>query len=219
MTLVETFPGESDAEFRAAMDAVVQAVSPERPKWWHPYEVRGTYEYGGVRFRDFHCVAGSVEGWIHMQATKGGSRRVIMVPDASLVVFGGVTMVGGGQEVPAAKEQIKAVMEHPPPRDILSYDTPSVRTRMGIPSAVLANIILLVDSFLAGMLCFSLLPASVAILALPINASAFIIWRWRFGMGSYLIAIHCITILLLMLFLILVATFGRESFEWLFDWA
>lgn len=109
MTLVETFPGESDADFRAAMDAILQAVSPDRPNWWHPYEIRGTYEYSGIRFRDFSCIAGSVEAWIWMHANKGGLRRVIMVPDRSLIVFGGVTMVGGGTEVPVAKEQIAAV--------------------------------------------------------------------------------------------------------------
>lgn len=110
MTLVETFPGESDADFRAAMDAILQGISPDRPNWWHPYEVRGTYEYNGIRFRDFFCIAGSVEAWVEMHARlDGGARRVIVVPDKSVIVFGGVKMVGGGKELPVAKEQIAAV--------------------------------------------------------------------------------------------------------------
>ena len=64
MTLVETFSGETNAEFRAAVDAVLQAISPDRPNWWHPYDVRRTYECRGVRFREFSCIAGSVEAWL-----------------------------------------------------------------------------------------------------------------------------------------------------------
>jgi hypothetical protein len=109
MTLVETFSGETDADFRAAMDAILQAVSPDRPNWWHPYEVRGTYECHDIRFRDFYCVAGSVQAWVWMHANKGGSRRAIMVPDEAVMVFGGVKMVGGGREVPVVKEEITAV--------------------------------------------------------------------------------------------------------------
>jgi hypothetical protein len=110
MTLVETFLGESDAEFRAAIDLILQAINPERANWWHPYELRGSYEYNGIRFRDFFCIAGSVEAWIERHARlEGGARRVIVVPDESVVLFGAVKMVGRGKELPVAQEQIVAV--------------------------------------------------------------------------------------------------------------
>jgi hypothetical protein len=109
MTLVETYPSETVADFRAALDAILQAVCPERPNWWHPYEVRGTYECRGVRFREFCCIAGSVHGWLWMNASRAGVRRVILLPARSLRVFGGVTMVGCGVEVLVAPAEVKAV--------------------------------------------------------------------------------------------------------------
>jgi len=109
MTLVETLPGETDAEFQTAIDAMLQAINPERPNWWHPYQVRGTYEYNCIFFRHFFCIAGSLELWVWLCASKGGPRRVIVVPDSSMMVFGGVKMVGGGKEIPVDADQIDAV--------------------------------------------------------------------------------------------------------------
>jgi len=43
MTLVETFADETDIEFRRAVDALLQEIAPDRLNWWHPYEIRGTY--------------------------------------------------------------------------------------------------------------------------------------------------------------------------------
>jgi hypothetical protein len=84
--------------------------------------------------------------------------------------------------------------------------------------AVLANLILLVNSFLVGMLLFTLLPVSVAILTLPLNAAIFIMWRTRLTIGSYLAAIHGVTFLFSVVFFVLIAAFGREHFEFLLDW-
>ena len=44
MTLIETHSGESDADLRAVTDGILQALNPEKPNWWHPYELRGTYQ-------------------------------------------------------------------------------------------------------------------------------------------------------------------------------
>jgi hypothetical protein len=51
MTLVEMFPGESEADVRKACDAILQALCPERPRWWDPYELRGHYVCRGIRFQ------------------------------------------------------------------------------------------------------------------------------------------------------------------------
>ena len=109
MTLVETSATEADADFRMAVDAVLQEVAPERPRWWYPYEVRGIYECRGIRFRQFYCVAGSVEGWMWIIATKGGSRRVITLADKSTVLFGPPKIVGRGEEVANAADEVTAV--------------------------------------------------------------------------------------------------------------
>jgi hypothetical protein len=41
-----------------------------------------------------------------LSATKGGARRVIVVPDESAAVFGDLTMVGAGKEVVVAASEI-----------------------------------------------------------------------------------------------------------------
>jgi hypothetical protein len=113
VTLVEIFPGENDDDFRAAMDAILQAVAPGEPRWWHPYEVRGTYEHGGIRFRDFYCIAGSVQLWVWLHARAGGTRRVILVPDESVLELGGVKMIGGGREVSLPAQEVVALGGRP----------------------------------------------------------------------------------------------------------
>src|SRR4051812_11602895 len=109
MTLVETNANETDADFRAAIDALLQAIAPDRPRWWHPYEVRGTCECRGIRFRHFFCIAGSVECWLWSIANKGGSRRVILLPDESTTVFGPLKMYGRGEEVTITADEVQAV--------------------------------------------------------------------------------------------------------------
>jgi hypothetical protein len=119
MTLVETTPDETEAEFRAAIDAALQAISPERPRWWHPYKVRGAYEYRGIRFRHFHCIASSVEGWLWIIATKrGGDRRVILPSDKHATVFGPVKMYGKGEQVVIDEREVVPVGRRYNPRGI-----------------------------------------------------------------------------------------------------
>ena len=108
MTLLETHPGETDAEFRTATDAMLQSFSPDSPSWWHPYEVRGTYEYAGILFRQFYCIAGSVECWVWKIAREKTDRRVIVLPDESCWVAR-VEMVGRGSEVPVRPSEVTAV--------------------------------------------------------------------------------------------------------------
>jgi hypothetical protein len=109
MTLVETHSDETDADFRRAVDALLQSLVPERPGWWHPYDVRGTYECRGIRFREFYCIAGSVEAHLWSIAAKGGPRRLIVFPDESVRVFGPVKIWGRGEEVVIAAEEVRAV--------------------------------------------------------------------------------------------------------------
>ena len=110
MTLVETYAGETEAEFRAAIDDLLSEVPiPPRRDWWHPYELRGMYEWRGIRFRHFFCVAGSVEMWVWKAAEGGRTRRVIRLPSESLIMFVDPTMIGRGEEVPVSAVDVTAV--------------------------------------------------------------------------------------------------------------
>ena len=109
MTLVETNVEETEADFRTAVDTLLQGIAPDRPRWWHPYEVRGTYECRGIRFRHFYCIAGSVECWLWSIANKGGSRRVILLSDESATAFGPVKMYGRGEDVIIRPDEVQAV--------------------------------------------------------------------------------------------------------------
>jgi hypothetical protein len=111
MTLVETDADETDADFCAAVDALLQSIAPERPRWWHPYEVRHRYKCRGIRFRHLYCIAGSVEGWLWSIANNGGSRRVILLSDESATVFGPPKMYGRGEEVAIKADEVQAVRE------------------------------------------------------------------------------------------------------------
>ena len=109
MTLVETTIGESDGDFCLAADAALQALVPERSNWWHPYEVRGTYECRQIRFRHFYCIAGSVELWMWTIAMKHRGRRVILLSDQSATVFEPLKIYGHGEEVVIARDEVIAV--------------------------------------------------------------------------------------------------------------
>ena len=109
MTLVETNADETETDFRAAVGALLQAIAPDRRRWWLPYEVRGTYECRGIRFRHFYCIAGSVEAWIWSAANMSGSRRVILLSDESATVVGPVKMCGRGEEIVITPDQVQAV--------------------------------------------------------------------------------------------------------------
>ena len=81
MTLVKTFPGESDGELRGAIDSILQSLNPARPNWWHPYELRGIHQREGRLFREFFCVAGSVQIWLWKLAGETRTRKVIFEGD------------------------------------------------------------------------------------------------------------------------------------------
>jgi hypothetical protein len=110
MTLVETILGETDAEFRTAVDAALQDINPSQSHWWHPYEVRDVYECLGIRFRHFYCSAGSVECWIwSIAVNRGGPRRVILMPSESATVLGSPKIYGHGKEILISACEVKAV--------------------------------------------------------------------------------------------------------------
>lgn len=110
MTLVETHSGETEDELRAAIDELLTQVPiPPRRDWWHPYELRGLYEWQGIQFRHFFCIAGSVEIWVWKSAVDGGPRRVILLPGESLTMFVDPTMIGRGVEVPVNAADVRTV--------------------------------------------------------------------------------------------------------------
>ena len=79
MTLIETHPGESDADLRAVTDGILQTLNPAKPNWWHPYELRGTQCRGEKLYREFYCIAGSVEIWLWKLAAETKTREVLML--------------------------------------------------------------------------------------------------------------------------------------------
>jgi dTDP-4-dehydrorhamnose 3,5-epimerase-like enzyme len=81
MTLIETHPGESDANLRSVADRILQTLNPSTPNWWHPYELRGMHRHGDKFFREFYCVAGSVQIWLWKLAHESKTRQVIWLSD------------------------------------------------------------------------------------------------------------------------------------------
>jgi hypothetical protein len=79
MTLIETHPGESDAELRAAIDGLLQSLNPAKPNWWHPFELRAARRRENKLFREFYCVAGSVHIWLCKVTEESKSREVVML--------------------------------------------------------------------------------------------------------------------------------------------
>ena len=85
MTLIEMHPGETEAELRAVVDGILQSLNPSTPNWWHPYELRDTHSRGGKIFREFWCVAGSVQIWLWKLANEKQLRCVIWLSDGKEV--------------------------------------------------------------------------------------------------------------------------------------
>ena len=79
MNLIEIHPGESDADLRAVADGILQTLNPAKPNWWHPYELRGTQRRGDKLYREFFCIAGSVEIWLWKLASEAKTREVLML--------------------------------------------------------------------------------------------------------------------------------------------
>jgi len=51
--LIETRNRESDADLRTIVDGILNTLNPEKPNWWHPYELRGVQQYEGKLYREF----------------------------------------------------------------------------------------------------------------------------------------------------------------------
>jgi hypothetical protein len=78
MILIETHPGESDADLRSVIDSILQTLVPDKPRWWHPYELLGTQRQGKTVYREFRCAAGSVEIWLFKLAVESKVRAVLI---------------------------------------------------------------------------------------------------------------------------------------------
>ncbi len=85
MTLIETHPGESDAELRAVTDGILNMLNPAKLNWWHPYELRGVHHYQGKLFREFWCVAGSVQIWLWKLSCQHHLRQVVWLSEGEAV--------------------------------------------------------------------------------------------------------------------------------------
>jgi len=84
---------------------------------------------------------------------------------------------------------------------------------------LLVELFLLVGAGLAiGVLIFSLLPLSVALLVLIIALLTFPFTRTRFESWQHIAAVLLSWVLLSITLLVLIGVFGRESFNWLLDW-
>jgi hypothetical protein len=81
MTLIETHPGESDADLRAVGDGILQLLNPAKPNWWHPYELRGSHWHDAKFFREFWCQAGSVQIWLWKLSGEHHLRPVVWLSD------------------------------------------------------------------------------------------------------------------------------------------
>ena len=88
MTLIETHPGESDADLRAVVDGILQTWYPETPNWWHPYKLGATRRHDGKLYREFDCDEGRVEIWLGKAASEYKTRDVLrlsVTPDGEFL--------------------------------------------------------------------------------------------------------------------------------------
>jgi hypothetical protein len=85
MTLIETHPSETEAELRAVVERILNTLDPEKLNWWYPFELRGTYQSGDKFYREFFCIAGSVQMWLWKLTTEGNmGRTVLMLPENAI---------------------------------------------------------------------------------------------------------------------------------------
>jgi hypothetical protein len=66
-------------------DRILNTLNPEKPDWWHPYELRGTYQHHGKLYREFWCIAGSVQLWLWKLSSEQHLRSVVLLDRPSAV--------------------------------------------------------------------------------------------------------------------------------------
>ncbi len=79
--IIRHYCEESDAGLRAVIDSIPNRLNPDRLNWWHPYELRDVYPYKGKLFREFLCIAGSVQVWLWKLAREHNLRQIVLLPD------------------------------------------------------------------------------------------------------------------------------------------
>lgn len=77
-TFIETFEGESEDKWRAAVERVL-ASGVDKANWWYPFSVGPTIKFEGRKFRSFRCPAGSVTAWLMVAAEKKQLDRMLLV--------------------------------------------------------------------------------------------------------------------------------------------
>jgi hypothetical protein len=76
--LIESAASETDEEFRAAVEGILQEMH-SKPQWWYPFKVGARFIRNGIVYREFECVAGSVSMHLQFRAKRdGGIQRAII---------------------------------------------------------------------------------------------------------------------------------------------
>lgn len=76
--LIESRAGESDEEFCAAVEVILQEIH-SKPQWWRPFKAGTRFTRDGIVYREFECIAGSVSIQLLLRAGRdGGIPRAII---------------------------------------------------------------------------------------------------------------------------------------------
>src|SRR3954447_5316988 len=76
--LIESCADESDEEFCAAVEGILQEIH-SKPQWWRPFKAGARFLWGGLAYREFDCIAGSVSCQLLLRAGRdGGIPRAII---------------------------------------------------------------------------------------------------------------------------------------------
>lgn len=76
--LIESRAEETDAEFCAAMEGILQEIHVAT-RWWRPFKAGMRHICRGIAYREFECFAGSVSCQLLLRAGRdGGIQRAIV---------------------------------------------------------------------------------------------------------------------------------------------
>ena len=96
--LIESPREEQSEALQIFVASILQSIVPERPVWWHPFDIGDCFQYGDRTFREFRCIAGSVSCHLQVRA-----RREDGIPRA-LIYFATEDEVEVGYEIRGGKQ-------------------------------------------------------------------------------------------------------------------
>ena len=82
-----------------------------------------------------------------------------------------------------------------------------------------AQILLIINSFLIGIVMFTLAFSSIAIIQIPLNYIYFKKLGDKLTLKKFIIRTHFLNLLLFIILVAMTLAFGREYFKILYDWA